>query len=383
MNKSFSPFLEKFRRITSGSGYMPEIDGLRFIAIGWVVVLMHLTNIINTNLYNGQMHTSTFISKIVLEGGHGVSFFFMISGFILALPFVKERLYNGNKVSLRKYYWRRLTRLEPPYIAALLIAFVLLVFVVKKYSFEDLSNNFLASLFYLHDLIFQEHSKVLPIAWSLEVEAQFYILAPFLSFVFFIKQNFFRRVLLFSVATWGNIIEYNDLWNPGSPFINFVCYFLMGMLLADLYCAKWKLLDNGQLCCWSGIIIFAGLHFIFSVDAKELFLLKMYLMTIFFYIAVTNQWWKKLLSIQWVSIIGGMCYSIYLLHLLIMSAVTKVLVKMPVENKLLGFVVYGIIILAVVLVGSAVFYRLIEQPCMRRDWWRNIFKRKSPVLTED
>lgn len=354
---------------------MPEIDGLRFIAICWVAVLMHLTNIINTNLYNGQMLTSTFISKMVLEGGHGVSFFFIISGFILALPFVKEKLYNGKKVSLRKYYWRRLTRLEPPYIAALLIAFVLLVFVVKKYSFEDLSDNFLASLFYLHNFIFQEHSKVLPVAWSLEVEAQFYILAPVLSFVFFIKQNFFRRVLLFSLATLGNIIEYNDLWNPASPFINFICYFLIGMLLADLYCVKWKLFDNGQLCFWTGIIIFIGLHFIFSVDTRELFLLKMYLMAIFFYIAITNDWWKKLLSIQWISIIGGMCYSIYLLHLLIMSAVTKVLEHMPIENKILGFVVYGILILAAVLVVCAVFYRFIEQPCMRKDWYKNIFKR--------
>ena len=354
---------------------MPEIDGLRFIAIAWVAVLMHLTNIINTNLYNEQLLTSTFLSKIVLEGGHGVSFFFMISGFILALPFVKEKLYDGKKVSLRKYYWRRLTRLEPPYIAALLIAFVLLVFVVKKYTFSDLSDNFLASLFYMHDFIFREHSKVLPVAWSLEVEAQFYILAPFLSLVFFIKQNFVRRFLLFSLATMGNIIEYNDLWNPASPFINFVCYFLIGMLLADLYCAKWKLFDNRQVCRWGGVVIFIGLHFIFSVDARELFLLKMYLMALFFYIAITNEWWKKILSIQWVSIIGGMCYSIYLLHLLIMSAVTKVLVHLPVENKILGFFVYGIIIITAVLVGCAIFYRLIEQPCMRRDWYKKIFKR--------
>ena len=354
---------------------MPEIDGLRFIAICWVAVLMHLTNIINTNLYNEQLLTSTFISKIVLEGGHGVSFFFMISGFILALPFLKEKLYNGKKVSLRKYYWRRVTRLEPPYIAALLIAFVLLVFVVKKHSFEDLSTNFLASLFYLHDFIFREHSKVLPVAWSLEVEAQFYILAPFLSFVFFIRTSFFRRFILLSLATAGNIVEFNDLWNPASPFINFVCYFLMGMLLADLYCAKWKLFDNGQICSWAGIIIFIGLHFIFSVDARELFLLKMYLLAAFFYIGITNQWWKKLLGTQWISIIGGMCYSIYLLHLIIMSAVTKVLVHLPIENKLLGYVLYAIIIMAVVLVVCAAFYWLIEQPCMRRDWYKNIFKK--------
>ena len=114
---------------------MPEIDGLRFIAICWVVVLMHLSNIIDTNLYNNQLISNSFIAKMVLEGGNGVSFFFMISGFILALPFLREKLYQGKKVSLKKYYLRRLTRLEPPYIAALLIAFIMLVFILKKVAF--------------------------------------------------------------------------------------------------------------------------------------------------------------------------------------------------------------------------------------------------------
>ena len=42
---------------------MPEIDGLRFIAICWVVVLMHLPNIIDTNLYNNQLISNSFIAK--------------------------------------------------------------------------------------------------------------------------------------------------------------------------------------------------------------------------------------------------------------------------------------------------------------------------------
>ncbi len=383
MSKSFSPFLEKFRRITAGIGYMPEIDGLRFVACCWVVVLMHLSNIINTNLYHGQLITDSFVSKIILEGGNGVPFFFMISGFILALPFLKEKQYNGPRVSLRKYYWRRLARLEPPYIAALLIAFFLLVVVVKKYSASELTPNFFASLFYLHNTIFDSHSKVLGVAWSLEVEAVFYMLAPFLSYIFLVKHHILRRLILLLFITMGGIKQYYDFWNPGSPFINFACYFLLGMLLADLYAAKWRLINSSRLCCWFGVITFTGLHFVFSTDAVELFFLKILLLAIFFYIGITNPWWKNLLSIQWISIIGGMCYSIYLLHLLIMSAVTKLLIKIPIENKLLGYAVYAVIILAAVLVGCAIFYRLVEQPCMRRDWYKKIFKRKLPVVTEN
>ena len=383
MRKSFPPFLEKFRRITSGNGYMPEIDGLRFIAICWVVVLMHLSNVIDTILYNGQLINNTFVAKMVLEGGNGVSFFFMISGFILALPFLKEKLYQGKKISLKKYYLRRLTRMEPPYIAALLIAFVLLVFVVKKYTFSGLSGNFLASLFYGHNFIFGDHSKVLGVAWSLEVEAQFYILAPFLSFVFLIRASFFRRFLIILLAVLSLIKHFYAMWDPSSPFIDFAGYFLSGMLLADLYCSKWKLITNSQFCQWAGIVIFIGIHFIFSVDFIGIYFLKKGLLAVFFYIAITNKWWKNLLSVQWISIIGGMCYSIYLLHLMIMSVVTKGLLHMPIGNKLLGFFVYGIILLVMVLLVSMIFYRFIEQPCMKRDWYKNIFKRKLPSEAEN
>jgi peptidoglycan/LPS O-acetylase OafA/YrhL len=381
MRKSFSSFLEKFRRITTGTDYMPEIDGLRFIAICWVAVLMHLTNIINTNLYNGELITNTTISKIVLEGGHGVDFFFMISGFILALPFLKEKQYNGKKVSLKKYFLRRLTRLEPPYIAALLIAFILLVFVIKKYSFSDLSGNLLASLFYLHNLIFDQRSAVLEVAWSLEVEVQFYILAPFLSLLFLIRPNLFRWFVLLFLIILSSIKHWLDLWNPSSSFIDFACYFLIGMLLADLYCSKWRIVKNRKVCTGAGILIFTGLHFVFSVEAIGWYFMKMLLMTVFFYIAITNEWWKKLLRVQWISVIGGMCYSIYLLHLLVMAAVTKVLVKFPIENKVLGFFVFGIIILTVVLVVCMVFYRFIEQPCMKKDWYKYIFKKRMAART--
>ena len=78
-----------------------------------------------------------------------------------------------------------------------------------------------------------------------------------------------------------------------------------------------------------------------------------------------------------------MCYSIYLLHMMIMSAVTKLLVKMPIDNKLLGYFIYGSIILVMVLLVSMLFYRFIEQPCMRRDWYKNIFKKKISAVKEN
>jgi peptidoglycan/LPS O-acetylase OafA/YrhL len=377
MQKTFSVFLEKFRRVTSGGNYMPEIDGLRFIAIFWVAVLMHLTNIIDINIYNRQLIKTGFVRSVVLEGGNGVSFFFMISGFILALPFVKEKLYGGNKVLLKKYYLRRLTRLEPPYIAALLVVFVLLVFVIKQYSFSALLPHLAASSVYMHNIIYNGASSVLGVAWSLEVEIQFYILAPFLCYIFFIKKHTLRRLILLVLIIFFAIYAFNHLWQTPVFIIHAACYFLSGMLLADLYSGKWKLFNHSKITLPAGVLIFISIHFVFSVQSVWLFLLKLLLLNVFFYIAITNTTLRKIMSIQWISIIGGMCYSVYLLHLMVMSAVSKLLSNYVIENKLIGFFIYCICLLAAVLTVSMLFYKLIEQPCMKRDWYKGLFQKKN------
>jgi peptidoglycan/LPS O-acetylase OafA/YrhL len=376
MTNSFSNFLEKFRRITSAGNYIPEIDGLRFVAIFWVVVWMHLPTILNVNLFNGKLITNSYLAAVILEGGHGVSFFFMISGFILALPFIKEKALAGPPVSLRKYYLRRLSRLEPPYLAALIIAFILLI-IVKNKSFSDLLPHFGASSIYMHNLIYNGASSVLGVAWSLEVEVQFYILAPFLCFIFLIRHHVARRFILVLLILLSGVYAYYSLWKMPTMLPYFICYFLSGMLLADLYCSGHQLKLNTKTCFISGVIIFIGLPFIISVHSIWFFLLKLFLMIAAFYLVLFNEALKKMMSRQVITIIGGMCYSIYLLHLLIMVGVSKGLLEMPLLNSAGGVVIYSAVLMAAVLLFSAIFYRLIEQPCMRKDWWKRIFVRNK------
>jgi peptidoglycan/LPS O-acetylase OafA/YrhL len=253
----------------------------------------------------------------------------------------------------------------------------LLVFVLKKFSFSALLPHLAASSVYMHNIIYSGASSVLGVAWSLEIEVQFYILAPFLCYAFYIKQRIVRRLLLVALILFFGVYAFNHLWEMPVYIIHSVCYFLSGMLLADLYCSKWKLFKHSKITLWSGALILISIHFVFSVQSVWLFLLKLLLMNIFFYIAVTNTALKKIMSIQWISIIGGMCYSIYLLHLLTMSAVSKLLNNCPVENKTIGFVVYGACLITAVLLISMIFYKLIEQPCMKQDWYKKLFKRKT------
>lgn len=376
MKRSIFIFLEKFRRITSAGNYIPEIDGLRFIAIFWVVVWMHLPTVINNNLFEGKLVNDSYFASVILEGGHGVSFFFMISGFILALPFIKEKIVDGKAVLLKKYYLRRLTRLEPPYLAALLLSFILLL-IVKGESFFDLLPHLGASALYLHNIIYNDSSSVLGVAWSLEVEVQFYLLAPFFCFIYLVKNRVIRRFILILLILISGVYAYYSLWQLPTILTQFLCYFFSGMLLADLYSAGHQLKLNNRIGMITGGIILVGLPFIISVHSVWFFLLKLFLMFAAFYLVLFNAGLKKIMSGQLITIIGGMCYSVYLLHLLIMSGISTGFAKLPLLTGVAGVVVYSALLISAVLIFSAIFYRFIEQPCMRRDWWGKVFIRKK------
>jgi len=377
MPRIFPAFLERFRRITSAGNYIPEIDGLRFVSIFWVVVLLHGMNLVNQKIFAGSMIRETYWLSVFLEGGYGVSLFMVISGFILTLPFIKARLHNGPRVSLKKYYLRRLTRLEPPYLAALTIAFILLVVVLRRYSFSELLPHYGASAIYLHNIVYGENSLVLAIAWSLEIEVQFYLLAPFLSFIFLLKDHLLRRSIFAATILLSGIYAYYQFWNVPVILPNFICYFLAGMLLADLYCHPPSFAINEKLGFITGLVILAGLPFLISIHSVYLFMIKVVLIFVFFYLVIMNKRLKKLMSGQVITIIGGMCYSIYLLHFMIMSAVSEVLRHLPVSGGAWVFIGCLLILILAVLVISAVFYKLIEQPCMRKDWYKRVFKKSS------
>src|SRR4030095_13205041 len=131
------PFLEKFRRITSSGYYLPQVDGLRFVAIFMVVCIAHITNFLNKKFFNGNF-IEGYWAEFSLDGVYGVPLFFIISGFVLGHAFARKYIHNNEKPNLKDYYLRRLTRMEPPYLLALIIFFLALIFILKKYEFTEL-----------------------------------------------------------------------------------------------------------------------------------------------------------------------------------------------------------------------------------------------------
>jgi peptidoglycan/LPS O-acetylase OafA/YrhL len=190
--KIFNQFSLK-RKINSAH-FIPEIDGLRFFAI-ITVVMFHLNSALSKSLgYTASEGIDFLGGKYdLLQPGWwvirldlGVKVFFAISGFVLALPFLRYGILGeGKPINIKTYFVRRLTRLEPPFVISLLV-FLLVHVILLKEPLAEIQGDFFAGLFYLHGLIFGEPNPINPVTWSLEVEAQFYMLVPLLFWITFL-----------------------------------------------------------------------------------------------------------------------------------------------------------------------------------------------------
>ncbi len=357
-------FFQKFRRITYSTSYLPEVDGLRFLAIFSVVVIMHITGYLNQKFYGDSFITDEYWQQIVLGGGGGVSLFFMISGFILSLPFAGWRFKNGKKVSLRHYYLRRLTRLEPPYILALILLFIAQVWLLGKYSFDQLLPHFFASVFYVHTFIYDSFSWILPVAWSLEVEVQFYLLAPIFFTIFLIPHKWWRWLICLVIIITGAIYWANNFTTP--HVFKFLHFFFCGILLADHYTNGVMIIKNQRLALFVGIAALAGYIFIPSIISLEAYLLRVACMFLLFHTVLTNPLLKKIFSMEFAVIIGGMCYSIYLLHFAIVAFTGQLLLRSGIQwsdSRL--FIPLAILMAAMVLLFSSIYFILVEKPFMK------------------
>jgi len=370
-------FFLSLRRHTSSGLYVPELDGLRFVAI-FFVFIYHLAGVA-TNIDQGAPPPASVLYVLTQRLNIGVPLFFAISGMILGLPFARYWLQAGKKVSLKRYFLRRVTRLEPPYVIAMVMFFVL-KYVGHRGTIPEMLPHLAASLVYLHNLIYRELSSINSVAWSLEVEVQFYILAPILAIVFAIGTAWVRR------ATIGAAILLAAIWTPWAAdpglarldpmgwmkhlsLAGNIQYFLAGFLLADFFLLmppatyRRRSWDAVSLVGWPLLIYLLIAAPDFAFVALPALILALYAGV--FYGSVSN----RAFATVWVASIGGMCYSIYLLHnygIQLINIVTgRVGRALPFESR---FAIQMLFMTPIVLVASIIFYRLIEQPCMEPDW---------------
>lgn len=371
-------------RITSGSVIIPEIDGLRFLAIA-PVVLQHFSERI-IKAYPPATDAGNAIARLLSHGHIGVYIFFAISGFILALPFGKYYLLGGKRVSLAQYFIRRITRIEPPYLIAMTILFFVLI-VVQHVPFDELFPHYLAGLLYIHRLVYDTWSPINPPAWTLEIEVQFYLVAPLLiAFYFRIRNYIIRRSALCLVVAVkvviSNATTLLDNFYLTLPFT--IEYFLIGILAADVFLtrssspSKQYTICFDILCLISIVVLFSTWTWNKDIWSKSLFLFALFSI---FYTCFQSGVVRYILSLPWITAIGGMCYSIYLLHLgfaeLFVSLVKK---SSPFDTYIENLIVFLPVFLGCLFIVSATFFKLVEQPFMDSRWPQKLWSKVRTLL---
>jgi peptidoglycan/LPS O-acetylase OafA/YrhL len=354
------------------------MDGLRSAAIG-MVILYHLNGYLlakSAPYHSGSFPQSDWLAQIARLGFRGVELFFVISGFILGLPFAAHHLKDTAPVTLRKYYLRRVTRLELPYFFTVLLLFILAVWVQGKTA-AALFSHLVASLFYLHNLIYGSPSPVIGVAWSLEIEVQFYLLVPFLTILFAIRRQWLRRLSLMALVLC--ILLAQSLFLPGSgpaslSILAYLQFFLIGFLLADVFLADWK--EAPHACWYWDVAAVTGWPLLFIVlrfDALAHWLFP-FLIFLVYCAAFRGAWSRKIFSNRCITAMGGMCYSIYLIHYEVISAVGRLTHGIAQGSPYwVYFLVQFILIGTSILLACGFYFVLLEKPCMQRNWPRRLW----------
>lgn len=167
-------------------------------------------------------------------GVAAVMVFYMISGFAMSALWEKINNKSCFGVSLRNFYYERFLRIFPAYFFVLFVSSLFIYiynpesyFLQKGFGVSDFFQNlFIVPLnFYMYTGI--DQFTIIPPAWSLAVELQFYILLPFFLYRY---PNLFwwisLMVLLFAQSGWILTEYWSYRLLPGVLHL-----FLVGVLL--------------------------------------------------------------------------------------------------------------------------------------------------------
>lgn len=162
-----------------GRRYVASLTGLRGIAAIFVFIFHY-------GYFNPGIRLDLAVPVIgnVLQfplgfGFSGVDVFFVLSGFLLSLPFARATLTRSAHPPLAHYYKRRLLRVFPAYYAQLAI---ILIFGAWFITWQPLgAGALMAHLFMFFNVGWEPVQPVVGVWWTLPVELSFYLLLPFIA----------------------------------------------------------------------------------------------------------------------------------------------------------------------------------------------------------
>lgn len=170
------------RLLAEDARHLPVLTGLRGFAALWVY-LYHVWGTSGHPQFILTIAAVTFdFTPPVSLGGAGVTIFFVLSGFLLALPFAEWQAGLRVRPPSGRYLLRRLLRVFPAYYAQLAVLLVIAVALRGTYAFPDMSSL----LRHLTMLFIPPPWGITPLNgvwWTLPIEFSFYLALPFVAFL--------------------------------------------------------------------------------------------------------------------------------------------------------------------------------------------------------
>jgi peptidoglycan/LPS O-acetylase OafA/YrhL len=212
------------------------LDAIRFFSF-LLVLLLHIPH-----------EKSSIISFFSKSGGIGVSFFFVLSGFLITYIILFEKK-NYGFLSLKKFFIRRILRIWPLFYAMILFAYLtpyILNLLKISSSNDGYEPNLLTSLLFLENYKMMitnsfPNTSPLRVMWSLCIEEHFYIIwAIILKFIPSKKTPIliFVSIIIANISRF--VYNFYDL-NTIDIFTN-IDYFAFGAIPAYIVILKESLL---------------------------------------------------------------------------------------------------------------------------------------------
>ena len=336
------------------SGWLPQLDGLRGISI-----LMVLTAHVPVPGWHE------------LQGGYGVTVFFVLSGFLITGLLLREEQDTGG-ISLFSFYIRRAFRLFPLYYLVLAV-YCVLIFVLGLHP--DGRAGFTDALpwyvFYLQDIPYfrdRSHSGgFIPVpfyqSWSLGIEEKFYLLWPIVAFRALRNQRArmalaVGAVLFFSAARF----VYQGRYIFPYAAISWGC--LLGLLYdsgairnkLNVWLSSWR--AYSVLLTWPllhALVAFSTLPLGVRLAAELAYPASIALVIL---ASLHSTLLGRVFSFAPLAVLGRYSYCIYLIHLLVRQSAERILHKMGIGigNGLLVFLLTVLLSTA----GASILYFAIE-----------------------
>jgi peptidoglycan/LPS O-acetylase OafA/YrhL len=345
-----------------------ELDAIRGIA-ACIVVFWHFYQLLTPAtlpvlLRLGMEGTPLYI---IISGSESVMLFFLLSGFVLSLPFHR----SPNRLNYRSFLVKRIARIYLPYFAALFLAVVGNAWchglAINSWFMETWYDPPKLTTILQHVLFIGNYNYYAfnTAFWSLVYEMRISIIFPFLC-VFVIRIGWSRSILL--AAAFGlssMILRIGGIPGQTTETFKYLSFFVVGILLAQhALPIRESLSRRPKILRVTGILLsllLYSLAHLFPGALKDSLLLIGASGIIV--AGLSEPALAKALNWPIFQFLGRMSYSIYLLHGTILFILAYAFYqRVPLEWLFLPF-------LTCVVIASTIFYYLVEKPSIQLGRW--------------